>query len=263
MALDKSPQTKKDYSELLERAGLTANEAAIYEFLLKNARSSASAVSKKTKLSRSSTYLSLRQLEEKGLVRKSAVSPKSLYSAEHPHAINEFIAGRREGIERAQRDVVTVMASMVSDYELGKESPGVFRFEGRRGMERVYDELIRDGLQVNSIVSRKMLREFIAEYNPSYVNKRRRYKITSRVITPDLEPVSSGDSAELRQVRYLKFGLYPFVMDLKVTKKKVVLTTFKEQSAVGILIIDPVITQHFLALFEFLWGVAAEKPSQN
>jgi hypothetical protein len=44
-------------------------------------------------------------------------------------------------------------------------------------------------------------------------------------------------------------------MDLKVSNKKVVMTTFVKDSAVGIVIIDREINLNFRNLLEFIWDL--------
>lgn len=46
-------------------------------------------------------------------------------------------------------------------------------------------------------------------------------------------------------------------MDLKISKKKVVMTTFIKSSAVGIIIVDPEIIKNYQFLFDFLWAYAS------
>jgi hypothetical protein len=122
-------------------------------------------------------------------------------------------------------------------------------------MIRVYEELIKDRVPVNSIMNRRLLRSVISDYNPEYIRKRIRNKIRSRVITPAMGKIEADDERELREVRYLDAGLFPFEMDLKVTQKKIVMTTFEEKSIVGIILNDPAIIRNYLVLFNFLWSV--------
>jgi hypothetical protein len=49
-------------------------------------------------------------------------------------------------------------------------------------------------------------------------------------------------------------------MDLKVSNKKLVMTTFVEESAVGVVIIDKEINKNFHALLEFVWNLLPPKP---
>ncbi len=255
-------EPKHERHALFKRLGLSDNETFIYEFLLHEPRNPAAVITKRTGLSRSSTYNALTQLENRGLISKDISGPKTLFSPLHPYALSEYLFKTKSQFEKTHQQLLLVMNSLLADFSLAEQTPGVFSFQGSEAMSRVYDEMIRDREEVNTILSRKLLRQFIANYNARYLAQRKKHRIRARVITSETEDVDTPDKSELREVRYLDFKLLPFRMDFKVTKKKVLLATFKEQAPVGIVIIDPVISEHFLAIFNFLWSIAKPAPAR-
>ena len=244
-----------------EELGLSRNEALVYELLLREGSHSASQLSSATSISRPNTYNVLGQLEEMKLVSKRKEGSKTAFHAEHPRALEELLAAKKEKIDQSQQQLASLLPNLVSEFSLAERRPGVFRFEGREGLYRVYDELLRDGVTVNTIVERGKLRSFIADYNPGYIKQRKKRGILSRVITPSDEIIEEDNSSELRKVRYLDKQMFPFGMDFKVTEYKVVLTTLLEDSAVGVIIADQEITRNFLVLYDFLWEIAREAPA--
>lgn len=247
------------YSVLLEQVGLNENESKIYEYLLNHGGKTASELSRAIGISRTNMYHVLEQLEKKLLIEKSGMESIATFHAEHPRSLQEYIAKKEQDLQRNRSQIESVMQDMIADYELSEKKVGVFRFEGKKGMEKAYEEMLKDRVHINSIQNRQRLRQFIPEYNPRWVSMRRRYKIFHRIISPSLSKgVATDDEKDLREVRYIDRTLFPFDMDLKVTKKKVLMTTFKKETAAGMIIVDPEVIRNYMILFQFLWNIAKQ-----
>src|SRR3989344_4177214 len=107
------------YEQTLIKAGLTADQAKVYETLLHNGPLPAGEVSKKTALKRGWTYTLLEELIGLGLVEKQEGSNRVLrFSANHPMALKEFAEAKERQARDAQTTLDAVMKQMVSDYNL-------------------------------------------------------------------------------------------------------------------------------------------------
>lgn len=155
------------------------------------------------------------------------------------------------------------MNNLVVDYDLSGQRPGVFRFDGLEGLQRVYDENLKDSDDIDIIMNRPLFRNFAGDYNKYFVDMRKRYSIHTRVITPDTEFINSADESDLRAVRYIPHEKFPFEIDLKITPKRVAITTLKEDIATGITILDPEIAINFKLIFELLWNIAEPSAAEN
>ncbi|MCB0340409.1 MAG: hypothetical protein KDD53_12435 [Bdellovibrionales bacterium] len=253
-----TPSSSEDfrYLQVLEELGLNQNERDVFLFLLRSGPTPAKLIASAAGLSRTNTYNVLESLERISLVRRDTSATRTLFKLNHPSALRDKIAENERLIQESRSKLDSCYAQLLSEFSLTNREIGVFRFEGKEGMYRVYSELVRDATQVNSIVDRKLLRSVISDYNPQYIKLRQKHNIKSRVITPDTTKIDSDDSAEKREVRYVAGKRFPFTMDLKVTERQVVMTTLAEDTPAGIAIIDPVITKNFMLLFEFLWSSA-------
>lgn len=246
------------YQGLLQQLQLNDNEIAVYSGLLSYGGQSAAELCTRVGLTRTNTYQVLERLITKQLVTKTKTGATTIFHAAHPEALNQLLAQQQDQFSTIQRQLDAIIPDLVSTYALAEEQPGVFRFEGKQGMIRAYEELLKDRLPLRSIQNRESLREFIADYNPIFVARRVQLKIPHRIIsvTPNIPLTSKGqDQEEMREVRYVKSKVLPWNMDLKITEKKIVMTTFKKESAVGIIVVDPEITRNYQFLFEFLWSV--------
>ncbi len=244
--------------------GLNALEARMYQLLLRSGPQSASSIAKIAGTTRTNTYNVLAALSSKDLVERRGTGYKTSFVALNPRRLTGLLERQEQEIRRSRLELEETLKTLVVDHSLAEGAEGVFRFEGKPGMIRVYEELLRDKAPVNSIMDRKLLRSVLADYNPEWVKKRIRRKIRSRIISPHSDVFKTDNQQELREIRYLDPKDFPFGMDLKVTSKKVVMTTFKEESIGGIIIVNPEVIRNFSILFEFLWRIAKpESPASS
>ncbi|MBI2411009.1 MAG: hypothetical protein HYV32_03930 [Candidatus Kerfeldbacteria bacterium] len=199
-------------------------------------------------------------MEEKALIIKTGSAKQTLFHAEHPESLTHYLQQEEERVTRQQEQLRGLLPEMISAYTLAENKPGVFRFEGKNGMITAYEELLKDKLNINSIQNRTQLRKFIPEYNPQFVATRVKNRIFHRIISPaPLSEFGTDDIADMREVRYIDNTRFPFNMDLKITNKKVLMTTFKKETAAGMIIVDPEVVRNYKILFEFLWNDVAKK----
>lgn len=242
---------------VFSKIGLSPKEERCYTYLLEHGEQTAARISKDTGIARTNMYHILGSLQDRHLIDAVEGSGKTLYSATHPEALENLLEKQEAEIKETRRLLQAELPRMAMNFALLDNKSGVYRFEGIQGLVRVYDELVRDKLTVNSLMSRELLRKVIADYNPQYIKKRVRNKIRSRVIAVDAERIATPDAWELREIRYLDPKKLPFQMDFKVTAKKIVLTTLSEGEIVGIILNDPGVVKNFGHLFEFLWETAS------
>ena len=245
---------------LLTELGLTRNEAAVYLYLLRHVGQAAIAISKGTGISRTNTYYVLDRLEEKGLVSKSTIGTKAVFRGEHPLSLNRYLDDRLRRMETSRGHLHSMMGELVSEFNLSEHRPGVFRFEGREGLLRAYDELLKDQSDIISLQDHQAVERFLGDYSRQFTAQRLRLRVAHRIITPASaatqrnEPLNENVRREFRYIDPLRL---PFTMDLKVSNKKLAMTTFVEDSAVGIVIIDKEINKNFHSLLEFVWNLLA------
>lgn len=242
--------------QTLTDLGLSTLEAKLYMELLRTGPCNASSLGKFAGVSRTNRYHVLAQLEQKGLIARQGGGRKTVFAPAHPNQLESLLDREENEIKAKRRLLRSHLNALVMDYSLAEGQTGVYRFTGMEGLERVYEELLRDRETVNSIVDQKLLRATIADYNPTYLKRRIRLRIRARIICPSRVPVSPNDQREFREVRFVDPDAFPFRMDLKVTRKKIVMTTLGTPHLSGIIIVDPEIVQNYNVLFEFLWNIA-------
>ena len=249
---------RRQRETLLMELGLTRNEAAVYVRLLENVGEAASTISQRTGITRTNTYYVLDRLQEKELVTKSIVGTKATFRIEHPSSLNSYLDEQQRCLEASRSRLQAEMGQLVSTFTLAEHRPGVFRFEGRDGLLRAYDELLKDRSDLISLQNHEEVEKFLGDYSRKFTAQRLRRRVSHRIITPRSVATRRNEPANKsaqRQFRYIDRQRLPFTMDLKVSSKKVVMTTFLKDSAVGIVIIDREINSNFRNLLEFIWNL--------
>lgn len=248
------------YEDILQKADLDDDEAQIYEFLLKNGKTTAGKIIADTPLKRGNTYNKLYDLMEKGLVEKLKEGKKTLFRVEHPGKLKDYLENRERQIKQAAKNVDSIMTNLTSDYNLMSNKPGVYYFEGVEGVKKAYDEIINTKKDIDSFEESGHLVKYFKDYYFDYIRRRVKYKISNRIIVPSDNTLNVSNPNELREVKYFPAEKYNFDMDFKICDNKILMVAAKKDVVTGTLIENPVIAKNYKALFNFLWeNVASDK----
>lgn len=248
------------YHDLFVKLGFNENESNIYEYILTHGGVSAAQIATKLHVTRTNTYHIVDRLIQKGLLYRNKEGGKLIFHAEHPESLRTYITQEERALRNAKTNLESALSDLVSEYSLAEERPGVFRFAGKDGLAKVYQDIISDREDICSIQNREAMRKFIPTYNERWLAQRQQHNLFHRIIsvTPTKQVTTvEQDRDELRAVKYIDAKQFPWKMDLKITPRKIVMTTFKRDAAVGISIIDPEIVKNYNFLFEFLWKMLA------
>src|SRR3989338_8026582 len=115
----------------LQRLGLSENEAKIYMAMLELGSATVLEISAKAEVNRPTTYVQIESLKRMGLASTQTKGKKQLFIAESPEQI-EFMIERQKG-ELEHKNL----------FNLSDSKPQVRFFEGKEGLIKMQDELIR------------------------------------------------------------------------------------------------------------------------
>ena len=115
----------------LQEIGLNEKEAVIYLALLKVDHASVIDVAKETKINRSTVYVVLEGLMEKGLVSETTSGKKTHYQAEPPERLATFVEGQKMIFEERSKRLGDIIPQIKSVQRASGERPVVKYFEGR------------------------------------------------------------------------------------------------------------------------------------
>lgn len=245
------------YKDFLAGAGLSKEQAEIYEILLKNGVLPARKISLLTNMKRGLCYKVIDQLLVLGLIEK--IDKKvALFSPAHPQRLTEVLEKRKESIQLAEQSLNTVLGNMVSDYNMYSGRPNTRFYEGITGIENLYEDILLEKKPI------KLIRSPFDDKGPELakivehqLKKQVEAGIETRAITPHA-PDSEVTMKLEDSVRKVSRVLLPkerlsIPAQIIIYGDKVALTSYGE-FMVTTIIQNPDIKTTFDALFEILWA---------
>ena len=127
---------------LLKRLGLDDREAEVYLALLSMHTGKASAIAKAARQPRTHTYLTLRKLEEKGLVSEVDRGSAIAFTAESPEKLLSYLDDREREM-RETKKLVTHALPFFKDISTSPEAMArVTMLKGKDGMRQIYRQAL-------------------------------------------------------------------------------------------------------------------------
>lgn len=214
------------FEKYLQNLGFTSNEAVIYISLLKVDGATALDLSKKTNINRSTVYVTIESLAQKGLVSETTVGKKTQFTAESPERIKTYIERRKlelEEMEKRMEDVIPQMKSIMRD---SGERPVVKYFEGRDGIISAIEDFLvdpHDGKvdgETYLIYPKDLLEDIFTDAErKKYREMRIGKNIKSKVLyTSEKSDKPSDNTGERIKI---DGGKYPITCDISVYKDRV------------------------------------------
>jgi HTH-type transcriptional regulator, sugar sensing transcriptional regulator len=244
------------YQDLLIQNGLNKNEAVIYEYLLKNGDSPAGLIIKKTPLKRGVVYNALASLTKKDLIAERKRNKIAIFSPAHPDKLAELAESREIEIAGAKRALKSSLPTLVSDFNLISNRPGVRYFEGLDGVKKVLDDTLTAKEVIYSYADVEAVVKYIEDINRSYVKKRDRLKIKKRVITidsPFLRKYLKNYYKQVTDIRFIDHSLYPFSSVVQIYDGRVAYISLSKKNHSAIIVSDKNIYRTEKSIFDFVW----------
>lgn len=260
------------YTQTLTQAGLSAEQAQIYEVLLKQGPSSARKVAQNTPLKRSLVYKILDDLIKLGLVEKAdAIGKISIFTPAHPLKLKEFVERQEQKAKTAQVALDGLMGSLTSDFNLASGKPGIQFYEGLTGLEKIYNDILSNNQDFYLIRS---------AYEPNYENKvvpilnkfiekriKKGLKVTA--LTPSGKSQKKYSEEEDKKNLYLRTWIpndfYNSPVEIDIYGDKIAMLSFGKE-LIGVTIESPQISRAIKQIFllsEIGAGKIPAKPASD
>lgn len=125
----------KNLQKELQKFNLSENEAKLYIALLELGETSIQRISKKSKISRTTTYSIIESLQKKGLIISTKRQKRTFYYAENPKKL-ELI------LEEKLNSLKNLIPSILSISNLIDRKPKIKFFEGEEGIKNIYRDTL-------------------------------------------------------------------------------------------------------------------------
>ncbi|MFC1597950.1 TrmB family transcriptional regulator [Patescibacteria group bacterium] len=245
------------YPKVLSELGFSQKEIAIYTVLLELDTATASEISRKTEINRTSCYDILESLMKKGLISKFKKKKKTFFHAGDPKKLTTYLDREREEMEKnisiKQKKITEAIPELTSLLNPQSTKPKVTFFEGAKGMREAYEDTLTAKESILAYANVQTMHEGLPDFFPKYYERRAGAKVAIRAILPQNKlsiERAKKDMQELRQTRFVPGGK-SFSPEINIYNDKMLVASWKEKMAVIIESKELVDLQRLI--FELLW----------
>ena len=241
----------------LQDIGLSEKEAKIYSAALELGAATADQLAKHSKIVRSTTYVQLESLMEKGLMSTYEQGKKTFFAPETPKLLKRFLAKQKENIGAKENDLASFLPDLLRQFEGAGERPVVRFFPGKEGVATVREEMLNcKDKKTYAIFSPEHLSNiFGSEYLDGYSNRRKGKGIHSKGIYIHKEYFGRAGLDELTERKFLPREKFPLTIEISIFDNNTVIFPL-EGALFGMMITNKQIADSMKVFFNFLWEQA-------
>jgi sugar-specific transcriptional regulator TrmB len=244
---------------ILKQAGLSEEQAAVYEALLDKGPQKATPLSAWTGIKRGLIYKVLEQLENMGLVeKKGGTGTVAVFYPAHPSVLLDKMERDMKNISLAKEMVSLGIGGLSSKYNLIVGKPSVRFFEGFDGVKEVVFDSLTSQTEILSFADNEAVNKLYPKLNEEYLPARKKVNVKKRMIskdTPYIRELAQRDDPTITQRRVISQD-FNFATVMQIYDNKVTYITLDPGRAVGIIIEDSSIYEMHRVLFEAMWDNA-------
>ena len=248
--------------DVLKNIGLTDGEVKVYQTLLEGGELSAGELIRKTALKRGDCYNKIYNLRKKGLIREISKQGKKTFRLEHPDKIVQLMEDKINDGLTDKKTLESIMPNLISQYNLVRDKPGVTFYEGKDGIQTIYNDILREMSNeesyqlIRSKYEEIYNREIVPKILQPFVKKRVRKKIRVNSLTPYEPPLEKEnpqerikkDQKNLFDRQWVLTDDYNAPVEIDIYKNKVAFLSFKKE-LLGAVIESPQIALAMKQLF--------------
>lgn len=240
-------------TELLTEIGLTEPQARAYIGLMKNGSITPPQLATKIGESRTNAYAILDKLVSLGLAKKSEKNKKNIYIVENPIALERLAIKHRNKILEKEKQVKSIMPTLLNYFYTFSEQPGVRFFQGVDGIKEIYSDTIRTGKDITLIHSLADRELMSLDYYLEHSKKRAKAGIKTDIISPSKQPAFAPEvNSALGITRHVINSMsYTAPVEISVYGDKVAMISF-DKEAMGTIIDSPQIAEAIKQLLQIV-----------
>jgi sugar-specific transcriptional regulator TrmB len=237
--------------------GLTEKEAAVYAASLELGAATADQLANQSGIKRSTTYLQIEQLQEKGLMSTFEQGKKTLFTPESPENLERLLEKQKKDIELKQDILKKELPQLSQLFDSAGERPVVRFYQGREGIVSLREETLKARDKKLLVISsnddlKKVLTE---EEMDSFSEKRTNLGISMRLLYTRTSGKFTEASREKTNRAYIDSKKLELGTDMVIYDDNVAMMTLKG-SLVGVLIQSKELSKSMRSIYEILWSQA-------
>lgn len=242
---------------ILKNIGLTDGEIKIYEVLLEVGELPANEIIARSGLKKGDCYNKVYELKDRGFIEEYTKDKKKHFRLAHPNIIKEYIDNKLQEISKTEREINTIIPSILSTYNLSYNKPGVQFFEGEDAIRKVMEDIINTGKEALSFVDIKSFSGVYDNLNEKFLKKRYKAKIYKKNLLPKTEPsyiYEKKHKSEFTETRFMNLDQGFEGISVNIYGDKISLMTRRNDALISIIINDPTIAAFMRALYQIIWN---------
>lgn len=232
-------------------AGLSESEAGIYLAALELGETTVSRLARKAGIKRTTAYLVIESLKEKGLISSLKKEAASVFFAEDPRKLHDVLEERRQKIDK-------IMPELLAFTNLIDRKPEIKFYEGDEGIREILKDILRyPNSEVLGWVSEDYVKYFKEDFFINhFIPKRVEKKISARTIAPEnqiiREIVGKTEVISIRRTKFIASDKFNLSIEMHIYgKNKVGLLSCSEE--IGLIIRSQKIHDSLKSIFEIMW----------
>jgi sugar-specific transcriptional regulator TrmB len=239
--------------EELIKAGLSENEAKVYLAALELGETSVYRLAKKSGVKRTTTYLAVESLKEKGLISAFAKNGVTICYAESPKKLILVLEEKKKALDR-------IMPELLAFNNLIDRKPKMRYFEGSEAYKEVFNDVLKHpDMEMLGTFNEKFW-DYEKYFTGYFMPERKKKKIWARMLFRDslaLRNVSNEMNAYLSQTKLVPLEKFNVEIEMVVYgRNKVGFVSYEEEMA--IIIESQKIHDTQKSFFETIWSLLPE-----
>jgi sugar-specific transcriptional regulator TrmB len=232
--------------EILINIGLNPTQAKAYLTLVRYGSLTPPELANKTGETRSNAYTVLDRLVELGLAKKLEANKKLVYRIENPVALEKLVKQHRDDALQREKLVKDSMPALLNFFYTYSEQPGIRFFQGKQGIEDIYNDQIRTGKEIEFVRSTSDVKLYDYETMRKLRGKFAKMNIPRHSFSPDAPdiPTNWREVDPIRKLKrtWMRTDDYTAPVEWGVYGNKVSIISFGEE-AIGMIIESPQIAE--------------------
>jgi len=252
---------------ILKKIGLNQKESHVYLSLLELGAQPASVIGKKSSINRSTTYLVLDSLIQKGYVNEHIRADVKYFAAADPQVIVQSLEQQEHTMDENRKELVDLLPEFYALTNPLSIKPKIRFYEGEEGVRRAMNDTLNSSEPLYAwsafdswFKTTPSLQKYIHDYAKLRAEK---YKIPVKVIvrdTPEVRkylleqyPPIKDKKNPLMEIRWAPKDIPPFNNETNIYDDKVSIVSLAQKELLGVVIESHEIAQLHKAIFEMAW----------
>jgi sugar-specific transcriptional regulator TrmB len=250
----------------LQKLGLPYSQSKAYSLLVEKGSTTPGEFATKSGESRTNAYMVLDKLVDLGLAFKDEVNKKLIYRPLSPASLQKLAEKKRTKAYELEQKIKNAMPALLQEFHSKRTQPGVRFFQGKKGIEKMYDEFLQN--KEDKYYIRTLADEQLLTYKPihEFLEKRAKLGIHAEGLSPN-EPISvefskKNDKRLNRTVTFFPAQYYTAPVEISVSGDQSSFISYGEE-IVGVIIDSPQIAEAMRQAFKIMKVGAKELSKQK